>query len=106
MKQLRILPNLFAVAICRQRLFFRSLAYLLMLLPLLFAKGQTYPPVAAFQTTPGTSSDNPDTLFVCNGQAINFNNQSSNANAFVWQFGDGNSSIETNPNYTYSLQVS
>ncbi|MEO6304138.1 MAG: PKD domain-containing protein, partial [Bacteroidia bacterium] len=43
---------------------------------------------------------------VCQGNTINFNNQSINGNTFSWDFGDGTTNADTsslfNPNYTYS----
>ena len=36
-----------------------------------------------------------------NNQSISFFNSSTNASDFRWSFGDGNSSIEENPNHTY-----
>ncbi|MFM2195753.1 MAG: hypothetical protein RL092_1353 [Bacteroidota bacterium] len=33
---------------------------------------------------------------------IQFLNNSSNANSYVWNFGDGNTSTSSNPNYTYA----
>lgn len=38
----------------------------------------------------------------CLGTAVSFTNQSTGANAYVWQFGDGKSSAATSPTYTYS----
>ena len=38
----------------------------------------------------------------CNGLTIMFDNQSQNANSYLWQFGDGNSSTDFEPTYTYS----
>ncbi|HRS58447.1 MAG TPA: PKD domain-containing protein, partial [Bacteroidia bacterium] len=42
---------------------------------------------------------------VCNGTAVNFVNSSSvssGSNSYLWNFGDGNTSNNTSPNYTYS----
>jgi len=38
----------------------------------------------------------------CNGLTLNFENLSQNANNYLWLFGDGNSSTEFEPTYTYS----
>ena len=38
----------------------------------------------------------------CLGTAVSFTNQSTGANAYVWQFGDGKSSAATSPTYTYA----
>ena len=46
------------------------------------------PPVAEFN-------------FQNNNQTVTFNNQSSHANFFIWDFGDGNSSTLENPVHTY-----
>jgi hypothetical protein len=35
------------------------------------------------------------------GQSYTFVNQSSGSNSFVWSFGDGNSSTQTSPSYTF-----
>lgn len=54
---------------------------------------------AAFTSTP--AADN-GTIEVCLGQAIFFENQSSNAEDYLWDFGDGNFSTETDPEYIYA----
>ncbi len=47
----------------------------------------------------------PSRTFVCTGQAINFNNQSSGANITSnWNFGDGNTSTTFSPTHTYSTE--
>ena len=38
-----------------------------------------------------------------NGPLVNFNNLSTNANSYAWDFGDGNISSETDPSHQYSL---
>ncbi|MFK8006955.1 MAG: PKD domain-containing protein [Saprospiraceae bacterium] len=49
-------------------------------------------------TTPSTAfSSN------VNGPLVNFNNQSTNANSYSWNFGDGGTSNEQNPSHQYSL---
>jgi hypothetical protein len=47
-----------------------------------------------------------DELFVQLGNSIQFNNSSTNANNFVWNFGDGNTSIEQYPIHTYTSEGS
>lgn len=37
----------------------------------------------------------------CNNFTVNFQNQSSGATDYKWYFGDGDSSVETNPTHTY-----
>lgn len=55
-----------------------------------------------FSTFPDTDINNPDTLFVCQGQTIGFNNESDNADAYFWDFGDGNTSYDYSPNHAYA----
>jgi len=44
-----------------------------------------------------------DFVVDCNALTVQFNNQSQNANAFLWTFGDnGITSTEASPNYTFS----
>jgi len=38
-----------------------------------------------------------------NGLTVNFNNLSNGATSYSWAFGDGNTSNETNPVYTYAM---
>jgi gliding motility-associated-like protein len=38
----------------------------------------------------------------CIGDAVNFNNKSTGANSYLWQFGDGNTSTLNNPTHTYT----
>ena len=60
---------------------------------------QVYPtPVAAFITTPELT----DTFDIENG-SITFNNISSGANTYNWDFGDGSSSTAISPAHIYSL---
>jgi len=42
------------------------------------------------------------TYELINGEVV-FTNTSSNANNYTWTFGDGGTSIEQNPNYTYAI---
>lgn len=39
---------------------------------------------------------------VCVGQVISFTNNSTNANSYSWNFGDGNSSTNINPTHSYA----
>jgi PKD repeat protein len=39
---------------------------------------------------------------VLNGLTVNFTNNSANADSFLWEFGDGNTSTEKNPSHTYT----
>lgn len=50
-------------------------------------------PKAAFVATPDT---------VCVGHPISFTNKSNSTTGLIWNFGDGGSSLATNPQYTYS----
>ncbi|QQS30070.1 MAG: VCBS repeat-containing protein [Sphingobacteriales bacterium] len=59
------------------------------------------PPIAAFTTLPTPNATTTDTLIVCQGQPVQFLNQSENANAFMWEFGNGTTSTTANPSYTY-----
>jgi len=51
-----------------------------------------------------TTVENPiaDFSYTANNQEITFTNTSSEATSYNWDFGDGNSSTEENPVYTYS----
>jgi PKD repeat protein len=50
--------------------------------------------------------DVPDTDFdfIQNGFNFRFNNSTENGTTYLWQFGDGNTSTETNPEYTYPAE--
>ncbi|MEM6964472.1 MAG: PKD domain-containing protein [Bacteroidota bacterium] len=37
-----------------------------------------------------------------NGQTVNFTNSSTNANSYIWDFGDGNTSNQSDPTHTYA----
>jgi gliding motility-associated-like protein len=37
----------------------------------------------------------------CNNKSVSFQNQSVNATAYLWDFGDGNTSTQASPTYTY-----
>ncbi|MCO6500208.1 MAG: PKD domain-containing protein [Vicingus serpentipes] len=43
-----------------------------------------------------------DTVYLSNGGIINFTNASSNANTYIWDFGDGNSSYINEPTHQYT----
>ncbi|MFZ4057178.1 MAG: PKD domain-containing protein, partial [Ferruginibacter sp.] len=59
---------------------------------------QTYclltPPTAAFNFTPLTN--------ICPSTSVAFNNTSTGANTFYWNFGDGTSSTATSPSHQYT----
>ncbi|MGG9972630.1 PKD domain-containing protein [Ferruginibacter sp. SUN002] len=52
------------------------------------------PPTAAFNFSPNTN--------ICSSTILQFNNTSSGANTYYWDFGDGNSSTATNPTHQYA----
>jgi hypothetical protein len=56
------------------------------------------PPTAAFNTYPTTT----DTLYICQGQTVYFNNTSQNATNYNWTFGDGTQSNDSNPAHTFN----
>lgn len=61
---------------------------------------QPAPPAAAFTTTPTPQST--DTLRLCEGQSVSFLNQSQNANAYLWNFGDGTATTtQINPQHNF-----
>ncbi|MCF8219577.1 MAG: PKD domain-containing protein, partial [Bacteroidales bacterium] len=41
--------------------------------------------------------------YVCSGSSVSFNNTSSNANSYNWDFGNGNTSKATSPSQVYDL---
>ncbi|MBK9984217.1 MAG: PKD domain-containing protein [Saprospiraceae bacterium] len=41
-------------------------------------------------------------LISTNGQTVNFENQSTGGDTYLWLFGDGQTSTETNPSHTYA----
>ena len=45
-----------------------------------------------------------DTIDLAQGGIVNFTNQSSNADFYSWDFGDQNSSSQTNPTHTYDQE--
>jgi hypothetical protein len=55
--------------------------------------------IAAFTTTP--SPQTIDTLRICKGQSVSFLNQSENANAYVWNFGDGTTTTQNSPQHSF-----
>jgi PKD repeat protein len=58
----------------------------------------TTPPTASFNTYPTTT----DTLSICQGQTVYFNNTSQNATNYNWTFGDGTQSNDSNPAHTFN----
>lgn len=44
--------------------------------------------------------------FTVDTTTVNFTNNSTNANSYLWDFGDGNTSMEVNPTHTYSTEGS
>ncbi len=48
-----------------------------------------------------SASFTPDTTEGCTPLLINFNNTSTGAVNYYWEFGDGNNSTQVNPSYTY-----
>ena len=59
----------------------------------------TLPPIAAFTTTP--SPQTTDTLRICEGQSVSFLNQSQNANAYLWNFGEGTTTTQNSPQHSF-----
>ncbi|MGI9158749.1 MAG: PKD domain-containing protein, partial [Saprospiraceae bacterium] len=56
-------------------------------------------PQAAFATTPAAAAD---TLRICQGQTVWFNNQSTDADTYEWFFGDGSAPVgAVNPQHDY-----
>ncbi|MXV17486.1 gliding motility-associated C-terminal domain-containing protein [Hufsiella ginkgonis] len=53
-------------------------------------------PVAAFSTSPGSPG------MLANPTTVKFTNNSRNATNYLWDFGDGSTSTEENPEHTYS----
>jgi subtilisin family serine protease len=64
----------------------------------IFVKAAEDQPVAEFDVE--MLSGNPPLSFEV-GETISFVNKSSNANEFVWDFGDGNASMEVEPFHSY-----
>jgi PKD repeat protein len=52
-----------------------------------------------------TVEDVPDADFIAtaNGASVDFSNTTTNGDSFVWDFGDGNSSTDENPNNIYAM---
>ena len=66
-----------------------------------FGQAEDYAIVILPDLTPPTADFSASPLFSCDG-VINFTNASStNSQDFIWYFGDGNSSVESDPTYTY-----
>jgi PKD repeat protein len=56
-------------------------------------------PKAAFVTAPAAAAD---TLRICQGQTVGFDNQSTDADTYEWFFGDGSAPVgEVNPQHDY-----
>lgn len=55
-------------------------------------------PDAQFTTAPAPSGN---TVEICEGQSLFFENQSTGAGTFIWDFGDFNTSVQTNPEHLY-----
>jgi gliding motility-associated-like protein len=55
------------------------------------------PPVASFVTSPN--------VFTQPSQNISFTNNTIGASSYTWNFGDGNSSYELNPNHTFANTI-
>ena len=56
-------------------------------------------PEAQFITLPA-AADN--VVEICNEQSINFQNESTGAESFIWDFGDFNTSVSANPEHVYA----
>ena len=52
--------------------------------------------------TVGSGNTNVAFTYTVSGNTVNFVNQSSGASSYVWNFGDGNTSSQTNPTHTYA----
>jgi PKD repeat protein len=49
-----------------------------------------------------TTANAQDTLLTLPGANVSFNNTSSNATSYIWDFGDGNTSADLHPTHTYT----
>ena len=63
-------------------------------------------PTAKFEVAPQGLSPNPEEVYICSNQAINFTNLSSpnsgsNLVSYHWEFGDGTTSVAFEPSHTY-----
>ncbi|MEK7257253.1 MAG: PKD domain-containing protein, partial [Bacteroidota bacterium] len=56
------------------------------------------PPKSAFSATPMPTGN---TLQICQGQEVFFENTSQDAATYAWIFGDGSTSAQASPNHTY-----
>jgi gliding motility-associated-like protein len=59
--------------------------------------------VCAFAQPNASFFSTPDSVNIDNPQIV-FTNQSTNAYTYVWDFGDGGSSVSTNPTHVYAAQ--
>lgn len=48
------------------------------------------------------AAPSPQFTYTINGNSVSFNNISTNADEYLWNFGDGQTSNEFNPNYTFA----
>jgi gliding motility-associated-like protein len=55
-------------------------------------------PNAEFTSVPAPNGNN---IEICEGQTVFFENQSTGAETFIWDFGDFNTSVQANPEHTY-----
>jgi gliding motility-associated-like protein len=56
-------------------------------------------PEAQFITLPAAADD---VVEICNQQSITFQNESTGAESFIWDFGDFNTSVAANPEHIYA----
>jgi len=59
-----------------------------------------------FNLPPNPSADfNASTMLTCIGETVSFTNQSQDATAYLWDFGDGNTSTLTHPTHSYTSAI-
>jgi PKD repeat protein len=66
-----------------------------------FGQAEDYTIVILPDLTPPTADFSASPLFSCDGEIDFMNASSGNSTGFVWYFGDGSMSTETDPTYTY-----